>query len=58
MIVSDWKLKEKIHLIMRDNALNMVRAMTDNSFSNAGRLLHTIHLVVMNSIFNKVVYNQ
>ena len=35
MIVSDWKLKEKIHLIMRDNALNMVRAMTDNNFSNA-----------------------
>ena len=38
---------------MRDDALNMMRAMTDNNFSNAGCFLHTIHLVVMNFIFQQ-----
>ena len=36
MIVSDWKLEGKIHLIVRDNALNMVNAMFLNKQDNAG----------------------
>ena len=31
----------------------MVHAMTEKKFSNAGLVLHTIHLVVMNSIFQQ-----
>lgn len=36
---------------MRDNALNMVNAIANNSQDHAGCFLHTIDLVVMNSMF-------
>ncbi|KAI6650097.1 Zinc finger BED domain-containing protein 4-like [Oopsacas minuta] len=53
MIIFDWKLEGKLHLILRDNVLNMVNAMVINNQDNADCFLHIIHLVVMNSIFEQ-----
>ena len=50
-IVTSWGLNGMIHVMVRDNAQNMVKAMAINGWTDAGCFLHTLNLVVNHSIF-------
>ena len=52
-ILTEWKLKQKLHAVMRDNAPNMVNAMQLIRLKSAGCFLHTLQLVVTHSIFEQ-----
>lgn len=49
-ILDEYDLSEKLHLIVRDNGANVVKAMEIGSFEHTGCFLHAIHLVVDKSI--------
>jgi len=43
-ILSNWKIdNEQVHLIVRDNASNMVKAISDGEFEDLGCFAHTNH---------------
>ena len=43
-ILTEWKLKQKSHVVMRDNAPNMVNAIQLIGWKGAGCFLHTLQL--------------
>ena len=43
----EWSIeKEQVHLIVRDNAANMVKAMKDGGYADLGCFTHTLQLIV------------
>ena len=50
--LTDGILKESLHLIVRDNASNMVKAMRDGNI-DIGCFAHTLQLVVHDAVFNQ-----
>ena len=49
-----WNIKnEQVHLTVRDNASNMVKAMADGDFEDLGCFAHTLKLVIHNEIFSQ-----
>ena len=45
-MLSKWNIKkEQVHLIVRDNASNMVKAMSDGDFDDLGCFAYTLQLV-------------
>lgn len=55
-ILGLWKIKtESIHLILRDNAANMIKGMSDAEIPHLGCFAHTLQLVVHNAILSQRV---
>ena len=51
--MEEWKFNSKLHVVLRDNAPNMVKAMKLNGWESAGCFLHTLQLFVEQSIFEQ-----
>ena len=50
-----WKIKEdQIHLVLRDNGSNMVKALTDASLPHYGCFAHTLQLVVHDGVLSHI----
>ena len=47
---SEYKIRERLHLVVRDNAANIVKAVNDGGLKHVGCFLHGLHLVVTNSL--------
>ena len=53
-MLAKWNIKpEQVHLIIRDNASNMVKAMSDGGFEDLGCFAHTPQLVIHDGIFSQ-----
>jgi len=53
-MLTKWNIKpEQVHLIIRDNASNMVKAMSDGGFEDLGCFAHTLQLVIHDGIFSQ-----
>ena len=49
-VLDIWNLKEKVHLFKQDNSSNMVKGITDAVFSAISCFIHTLKLVVKDSL--------
>jgi len=47
--LDDFSLSDKLHLIVRDNASNVVKSMELGRFASSGCFLHGLNLVVSNN---------
>lgn len=45
-VLDEYKLSKKLHLVVRDNAINVVKAMEIGKYEHVGCFLHALHLVV------------
>ena len=53
-MLSKWSIdNEQVHLIVRDNASNMVKAMSDGDFEDLGCFAHTLQLVINDGILSQ-----
>lgn len=50
--LGDWGITSKVHLIVRDNAANMVRACELLQIPSVGCAAHTLQLVIKESLLN------
>ena len=46
-------LEERVHLIVCDNASNMVKAMRDGNYLDTGYFAHTLQLVIHDAVFSQ-----
>lgn len=50
-MLEGWEIgRERLHLVIRDNAANMKKAMTDANFPSFGCFAHTLQLIVNDGI--------
>ncbi len=50
----EWSIeKEQVHLIVRDNAANMVKAMKDGGYADLGCFAHTLQLIVHEGVLSQ-----
>ena len=53
-MAEEWGLTTaRIHLIIRDNAINMVNAAKKANIDSLGCFCHILHLVVTHSVFKQ-----
>ena len=53
-MLSDWSItKENVHLVLRDNASNMERAMKDAGVGSYGCFAHSLQLVVHDGVLSQ-----
>ena len=53
-MLSKWNIeKKKVHLIVRDNASNMIKAMADGDFEDLGCFAHTMQLIIHDEILSQ-----
>ena len=53
-MLAGWGIKkEQLHLIVRDNAANMVKAMADAGYPNLGCFAHTLQLIVHEGVLSQ-----
>ena len=53
-MLSNWNIsKEKVHLVLRDNASNMERAMKDADLNSFGCFAHSLQLVVHDGVLSQ-----
>ena len=53
-MLSNWNIdNEQVHVIVRDNASNMVKAMSDGDFEDLGCFAHTLQLVINDGILSQ-----
>ena len=50
-MLEEWNIKDKILLIIRDNAANMIKGLTDCGLPHYGCFAHTLQLVIHDAIF-------
>lgn len=50
-IVEEYRLFQKIHLVVRNNAANVVAALGTSKFNHIGCFLHILQLVVVHAVF-------
>ena len=51
-MLQNWEIaSEEIHVVVSDNASNMIRAMSDASFTHFGCFAHSLQLVIKDSLF-------
>jgi len=49
---SRWEIPHhSVHIVISDNASNMVKAMNDASFAHMGCFAHTLQLVIKDGLF-------
>lgn len=52
--LAKWDIKDsQVHLFLRDNASNMIRAMKDAGYASQGCMAHTLQLVVKDGILTQ-----
>ena len=52
--LAKWDIKDsQVHLFLRDNANNMIRAMKDAGYASQGCMAHTLQLVVKDGILTQ-----
>ena len=57
-MLQNWKLaRDKVHLVVSDNASNMIRAMRDASFTHFGCFAHSLQLVIKDGLFAQRALN-
>lgn len=56
-MMTNWNVSKKFHILLRDNAPNMVKATTDANLPSASCFIHTLQLVVNSSIDSQRVVN-
>ncbi|XP_065895673.1 zinc finger BED domain-containing protein 4-like [Dysidea avara] len=55
-MLAKWKIKEsQVHLMVRDNAANMIKAMKDGSFPDLGCFAHTLQLIVHDGVLSQKI---
>ena len=53
-MLTKWNIKpEQVHLIIRDNVSNMVKAMSDGGFEDLGCFAHTLQLIIYDGVFSQ-----
>ena len=53
-MLADWKIdKPKVHVVLRDNASNMDKAMRDAGLKSYGCFAHTLQLVVNDGVLSQ-----
>ena len=53
-MLNEWSIKkEQVHLIFRDNATNMVKAMKDAGYASLGCFAHTLQLIVHDGVLSQ-----
>ena len=51
-MLQNWEIAhEKVHVVVSDNASNMIRAMSDVSFTHFGCFAHSLQLVIKDGLF-------
>lgn len=49
-----WKIdKTRVHAVVRDNARNMTKAMTDSGLASFGCMAHTLQLAIHDGVFSQ-----
>ena len=51
-MITEWKLREKLFLILRDNAANLVRTAHDQ-YASLGCASHTLQLIIKDALFSE-----
>ena len=55
-MLAEWEIKhDQVHLVLRDNAANMAKAMRDASLPSLGCFAHTLQLVVHDGVLSQRV---
>ena len=55
-MLAEWEIKhDQVHLVLRDNAANMAKAMRDPSLPSLGCFSHTLQLVVHDGVLSQLV---
>jgi len=55
-MLAEWEIKhDQVHLVLRDNAANMAKAMRDASLPTLGCFAHTLQLVVHDGVLSQRV---
>ena len=55
-MLAEWEMKhDRVHLVLRENAVNMAKAMRDASLTSLGCFAHTIQLVVHDGVLSQQV---
>ena len=55
-MLAEWEIKHDwVHLVLRDNAANMAKAMRDASLTSLGCFAHTLQLVVHDGVLSQRV---
>jgi len=53
-MLAKWEIKpEQVHLIIRDNASNMVNSMSDDGIEDLGCFAHILQLVIHDGILSR-----
>ena len=53
-MLSEWKINhDQVHLVLRDNAANMAKAMRDASLPSLGCFAHTLQLIVHDGVLSQ-----
>ena len=51
-MLQNWEIPcDKVHIVISDNASNMVKAMNDASFAHLGCFAHSLQLVIRDGLF-------
>ena len=51
-MLQNWEIpRDKVHVIVSDNASNMIRAMSDAAFTHFGCFAHSLQLVIKDGLF-------
>lgn len=57
-MLQNWKIaRDKVHVVVSDNASNMIRAMSDALFTHFGCFAHSLQLVIKDGLFVQRVLN-
>jgi hypothetical protein len=56
-MLTDWKLDDKVHVVVRDNAANMAKAMTVAGIQSIGCFAHTLQLAVKTGLESQAAVN-
>lgn len=54
-LASNWVITSTIHVIMRDNGTNMVKAINESQFVGKGCFIHTLQLAIKASLQVEIV---
>lgn len=49
-LLTNWRMSKKMHILIRDNGPNIVKAVNDANIQNASCFIHTLQLVVNDGI--------
>ena len=50
LVFKNFKISNRIHVIVQDNAANIIKAAEIGGWSHVGCYAHILHLVVINSL--------